>query len=231
MSLTQNQESFQLSPIDFSGCEVFTSQASPFARRVRIALHEAGIPFETRLEDVFKPSADLLATNPLGRVPVVKLRSGKVLAESHLILTALREGRELESRDADARWESWHWSALAMGLAEKTVEYYISWITSRDTGAPLDAVLLEEFRGIKDRVLPLAEAHLKGEWFAGGTFSQADIDWGTALTYLSLRDSPEWKERFPKLRAFVDRVEARESFVKTAPPSPVTRTEQKPARR
>jgi len=63
---------------------------SPYARIVRIAWRERGIAglseHETTLRD---PASDLLAHNPVGRVPTLALPDGTALSETLLILTHL----------------------------------------------------------------------------------------------------------------------------------------------
>ena len=63
---------------------------SPYARMVRIAWRERGIQgiaeHETTLRD---PHSDLLAHNPVGRVPTLVLDDGTALTETLLILTHL----------------------------------------------------------------------------------------------------------------------------------------------
>lgn len=80
-----------LGRIDFNQSELFISLRSPFARRVRLALLENQISYKEIVCDVFKPSAELIAVNPLIRVPVLRLQSGAVLIDSNLILQALYE--------------------------------------------------------------------------------------------------------------------------------------------
>ncbi len=80
-----------LNRIDFNKSELFISLRSPFARRVRLALLENQISYKEIVCDVFKPTAELIAVNPLIRVPVLRLHSGDVLIDSNLILQALYE--------------------------------------------------------------------------------------------------------------------------------------------
>src|SRR5688572_17224298 len=103
---------------DFRGGELFYSLRSPFARRVRLAFLESGCPFEEKVCDVFKPTAELLAVNPLGRVPVLRLKSGPILIDSTLILQAFYQAFEtpLRPRTDSDQLEIFHWAALSIGL-------------------------------------------------------------------------------------------------------------------
>lgn len=204
----------------FDGSTLIISARSPFARRVRLALREHGIRYEEKVEDVFHPTATLTDANPLARVPVVRLRSGLTLADSNLILQAFYDsfggGSPFLPTDLGDRFEALSWSAQAYGLCEKVVEYFLETLRPEDRRDP---EVLAEYRSIVERLLPQAEKRLAGRpSFFGSGLTQADLDWGTALAYMTLRDSSEWRERFPALAAYLDSLDARESFIATRPP-------------
>ena len=82
------------------------SAASPFARIVRIALPETGLDGRVTKQELsrqrlYSPESDVLALNPVGRVPTLRLDDGMILTESKLILDfidALNPGRKLLPR-------------------------------------------------------------------------------------------------------------------------------------
>ncbi len=194
--------------VEFKNCSLWISARSPFARRVRIALIEAAIPYEENVVDVFKPTADFLAVSPLGRVPLLRLENGVLMQESHVILQMM---------GVENRPEVLHGMTLATGLCEKIVEWFI------DTLHPSkvrDVEVKGELDAILDRLLPVLTTRVKerGGYLNEDQLTQADIDWGCALSYLSLRYSTTWRMKHPALAQYVDRLEARESFRKTSPP-------------
>ena len=69
--------------------QLFLSQRSPFARRIRLALKRLGLPVEERVIDVFGDHPDLLRLNPLGMVPTLKTPEGNGLFDSSAILEYL----------------------------------------------------------------------------------------------------------------------------------------------
>ncbi len=88
------------------------SAGSPFARLVRIALLETGLDagvtkHELTRARLYSPESDVLALNPVGRVPTLELDDGTILTESKLILDyidALHPGPKLLPRDGSDRW-------------------------------------------------------------------------------------------------------------------------------
>lgn len=62
----------------------------PFAIRVRMALEEKGIPYQTIEESLSDPSEELLRLNPAGSVPVL-IHDGHPLLESAIITEYLDE--------------------------------------------------------------------------------------------------------------------------------------------
>src|SRR5438105_766866 len=109
---------------------------SPFVRRVAIALHHYGMPYEHKPWSVWG-QADLVAQyNPLRRVPVLVMDDGEVLVESSAILDALDdrvgEGRALLPRTGDARRAALRVCALATGLADKGVSLLYERVLRKD---------------------------------------------------------------------------------------------------
>ena len=69
--------------------------ASGNAYKVRLLLHQLGIPFERVELDIVRGETrtpEFLARNPNGRIPTLELEDGTHLAESNAILFYLAEG-------------------------------------------------------------------------------------------------------------------------------------------
>src|SRR5882762_8171624 len=58
---------------------------SPFARKIRIVLHEKSLDFTMKIEKVWERRPEFLALNPAGEVPVLLEPDGAVLAEHSAI--------------------------------------------------------------------------------------------------------------------------------------------------
>ena len=204
---------------NFEKSILWISARSPFARRVRLAFREHQLSYEEKVVDVFKPNPELRALNPLVRVPTLQLHTGQVLIDSCLILDAFYQANPqsaLLPRGEAEYLESSRWSGIAVGLCEKTVEYYLE--TLRPEGQR-DAELLDEVKRMVSESLIALETHLKDRLFvAGEQLTQADLDLGAALNYIALRQSDGWKVSFPRLKTYWDRLAQRESFRATEPP-------------
>jgi glutathione S-transferase len=208
----------KLVPLDFAGSTLWMSPRSPFARRVRLAFHEAGLDYQERAVDVLKPTAELFEKNPIARVPVLILKSGQALVESGAILDAFYEVHEspLFSGALELRTMIKQWSVLAAGVCEKIVEYYFETLRPESSRDP---EVFAEIAGIVDRVLARAEPVLsQGKTLFPHGLTQADLDLGAALRYHCLRRGSEWRKKFPACSSYLDELEKRPSFKATHPP-------------
>jgi glutathione S-transferase len=207
--------------IDFNGSLLYITARSPFARRVRLAFLENGVKFEEKTLDLVKnPHPEFFAVNPLKRVPAVQLAGGEVIVDSNQILNAFYAAHPespLLARSAADRITAYHWSGISTGLCEKLVEYFFE--MQREESAR-DSELLEEIRQCIDHVTPVLAAQVKGRQWIASSLSQADLDAGSMLDYLSLRYSSDWVKKYPDLARYHEGLRARLSFRATVPPPP-----------
>lgn len=188
---------------------------SPFVRRVAIAMHHYGMPFERRVLSVFKDFDEMLTINPLGKVPSMILDDGEVLFESRAIIDyldgAAPPALRLAPLDEPDRRRVLRVEAMGIGLAEKIYERGIeNSRRSPGTSAP-------EWRARLERqilsVTDWLEALKPSSWLHGPTFSRADLAVAVAMQYLA-RVLPELDDpaRHPCLRAHRERCEALDAF-------------------
>src|SRR4030081_1201577 len=99
--------------------------ASPFVRRVAIALRLYDLPFEHRPWSTFGDAGKIAPYNPLRRVPTLVLDDGEVLIESTAILDHLDESvgpsRAMIAQHGARRRQALKVGALATGLGDKAV--------------------------------------------------------------------------------------------------------------
>jgi glutathione S-transferase len=215
---------------DFNHAELWISARSPFARRVRLALLEHGLPYDERVLDVFRPPAELFALNPLGRVPVIRLRNGAVFFESEKILELIYRAHPaspLRPATLEDEATAEYWGALALGICEKTVEYFLNTLKP---GPARDLELEAEIEGLLTRSLGRFDAYVSHagqgdgrsavrETIVPGRLTQADLDMGTALAYLTLRHPLPWQKLYPSVSSYFEKIDGRDSMRKTRPPA------------
>ncbi len=188
----------------------------PFAQglvrdlRVRWALEEAGIPYQVRLIDQSEQmTPGYLAKNPFGKIPVYEEGDGFILFESGAIVLHIAEKSEkLLPKDPAARGRAIAWVFASLDTVEKMVMpltaidlFYAQeeWAKLRRAGAETQAherlALLTDALGDKD--------------YLEGNFTAGDLMVTSVLRFLRHCDLVE---RFPSLKAYQLRCEARPAF-------------------
>lgn len=101
---------------------------SPFVRKVMITAHETGLAQRITLlrspVAMNKANADVMADNPLGKIPTLIADDGRVLFDSDVIceyLDSLHEGPRLIPAAGDERWDVLRWNALGSGMLDALV--------------------------------------------------------------------------------------------------------------
>jgi glutathione S-transferase len=159
---------------------------SPFVRRVGVALHLYGIAYEHRPWSVFGDAARLQAINPLGRVPTLVLEDGTALLESAAILDYLDDqvgDRALVPRSGPARMMALRRTALAIGLAEKSVAL----VYEAKFHSPPAAFAIARIEGQIERALAALalDCAAAAPFWHGATPGHADIALACAVHFVA----------------------------------------------
>ncbi len=197
--------------------KLYFSPFSPYVRKCLVSAMELGLDARiTLLASHAHPvqrSRELIATNPLGKVPTLITDDGKVLYDSRVICEYLDDlaSGSLFPRAGDARWQALTLQSLGDGM--------------------LDAALLARY---EDVARP--EALRWGDWKAGqldkAHTSLAALDAapqqlrdrvdigsitiGCAIWYLDLRFAElGWRDRYPQVAAWYADFSLRPSMQKT----------------
>ena len=192
---------------------------SPNARRVHIALAEKGIEVERVAVDIRggeNISADYLAKNPGGRVPMLELDDGTCLGESVAItryLDAMGEGPSLfgDTPLSQAQVEMWHRRAELNFLLEVAGAFrnITGFFKDRETCVEAWGVVCAEK---EPKALGMFDEQLaKTEFLAGDQFSIADITMGVALDFARSVKVVELPE-MPNIKRWQAGLNARPSF-------------------
>ena len=200
--------------------KLYASAGSPFARKIRVLLLEKNAPHEVEMVDLWAPN-DLKKTNPIGKVPALRLDDGRVLVNSPLIADYV-DGRFPEPRflpaDPDLRLDVRRWESLADGTMDAAVASVYEGRFHDE--AKRSQAFLERQRGKLDSGFAALEEMLGGcEWCVGAAMTLADIAVTCHIGFITAR-RPEFfpQEKYPGLARLWKKLEARESFRRTAPP-------------
>lgn len=103
-----------------------SSPASPFVRKVRIAMDVLGLAdkIDVREADLNDPGNSIRAQNPLGKIPALVLDDGTVYYNSRVILELLDHlagGGRIIPREPTARFAALRLQALCDGILDASV--------------------------------------------------------------------------------------------------------------
>ena len=186
---------------------------SPYARKALVFAHEAGLA--DRIEVVHHETSPTLrnetvyAQNPLGKVPVL-IRPGQTpIFDSDVIcayLDTLHDGAPLIPRDGEARWHVLQLQALAQGLADFGIK--VRWETVRRP----EALRYEALRTGYTQKLIESYDWLERELDTDTAVHVGHIAVATALSWLEFRELPDFRAGRPRLSAWLEAFERRESM-------------------
>jgi glutathione S-transferase len=193
--------------------QLLYSPMSPFARKVRMVAHEAGLTESVELV-VVSPWSDesLRAQNPLCQVPTLVTEDGATLYDSSVICDHLDMlgGAGLIPSTGAPRWKALTLQALADGM-----------------GAAAVAVVRERLRPEDDRRADHVERQtaalsagldaLEAEELSLEAFRIGEIAVAAQLDYFDARKVLDWRAGRPRLAAWFEAVSKRDAFIATAP--------------
>ena len=198
--------------------KLISATPSPYARKVRIALIEKGLPFELLTEVPWHGSTATPRYNPLEKLPVLLLEDGSSVYESSYILQYLELKHPqvpLVPADPDGWLAARRLEVLCDGICDAVV---LSLFEKMRPAGGSSEWLARQRRKINGGVAAMAALVGTREWAVGDTFGLGDIAVGTALGYLLVRfKDMEWRALYPNLAAYSERIEQRPSFRQTVP--------------
>ncbi len=185
------------------------------AYKVRLLLTQLGIPFERIEYDIDRRetrTAEFLALNPNGRVPLLELAPGRYLAESNAILCYLAEDTHFLPADRFQRGQLMQWLFFEQYNHEPNVATVRYWITHKVEMTQFRQQAMPVKRQDGLAALGVMERHLAGrEWFVGTAYSIADI---ALYAYTHVADQGGFDlVPFPAIRAWLKRVAAEPNHI------------------
>jgi glutathione S-transferase len=191
--------------------KLFGSLTSPYARKLRVLAAELDIALPFAETSPMDDGAELLAVNPLGKVPALLRDDDTAIVNSPVIaawLLAQRPGNALLAADGAAHWAGRTTEALADGILDAAIVLRFN----AGQGVTSGLWVERQYRAI-DRAL---EA-LAGQ--VGDTLGYAEICMVVACEYLDLRwPRIDWRGAHPSLQGLQARWTDRASLVATRPP-------------
>ncbi len=193
------------------------SATSPYVRKVMACAIARGL--EERIEKVAtNPHAsppELLADNPLSKVPTLVTDEGKAIFDSPVIceyLDSLGDAPKLFPADPPMRWTALTLQAVADGIMDAAVGRRMQVSLPQDEGRQAyDA----RQKAAIDRSLALLEREVAA---LEGPLTIASIAVACALGYLDFRFGHEpWREAHPKLAAWFAKASEAPALAKTVP--------------
>ena len=175
--------------------------------KVRLALHQLGIPFERVEMDIVAGATrtpGFLEKNPNGRIPTLELPDGTFLAESNAILFYLADGTPLLPTDRLERAQVLQWMFFEQYSHEPNIATSRYWLHHVELTPERRAALVEKKRA-GDAALGVMETHLASRtFFVGERYTIADI---ALYAYTHVADEGGFDlEPFPAVRAWLARV-------------------------
>jgi len=177
------------------------SPTSPYVRKCLATAHEVGvidrISFQPSSAHPIHRDAQILAHNPLGKVPTLVTDDGQVLYDSRVICEYLNHlgGGHLLPAAGALRWEAQTLQALADGILDAALL-----IRYEQNARPAEFRWADWVQGKLDAMhtslshLDAHSAYFKSDFHLGL------LSVGCALWYLDLRYAElNWRERYPSL--------------------------------
>jgi glutathione S-transferase len=195
---------------------LYSMQSSGNCYKPRLLMHQLGLDFRLIETDAGKGAtrtAEFLARNPNGRVPLLILPDGRPLAESNAMLLYLAEGTRYLPVDRYDRGVCYHWLFFEQYEHEPTVAVARSWLSvypDRIGKATPEQIADWHRRG--NRALAVMETRLAGnDWLAGPAYSIADI---ALYAYTHVAEEGGFDlGAYPGIGAWLKRVEAEPGYV------------------
>ena len=198
--------------------KLISATPSPYARKVRIALAEKGLPFELLTEVPWDSTTITPRHNPLEKLPILLLPDGSSVYESSYILEYLELKHPqlpLLPEDIDGRLAARKLEVLCDGVCDAVV---LTLFEKMRAGGGSPEWLARQRRKIEGGVAEMAKLVGARLWAVGDCFGLGDIAAGTALGYVALRfQELPWRKLHPGLALFSDRLEQRPSFRDSLP--------------
>jgi glutathione S-transferase len=197
--------------------KIHGANASPFVRKVRVAMAEKNLPYELVPLMPFAPSPEFKKMSPLAKIPVYQ-DGDFTLPDSSCIIAYLERVHPTHPLyPSDAKQfgralflEEYADTRLAEAVGAVFFERVVKGLLKQQADeARIQKGLTELLPAVFDYLESIAP---DGEGIVGGRFSVADIALASHFVNLAHAGVHVDAGKYPRLAAYVDRVHARPSF-------------------
>lgn len=182
--------------------KLYTSPSSPFSAKVKLAAHYAGIELDLHNVATSEEPAELIAANPLGKIPTLVTEDGKAVFDSRVITQYFNRisGSKLFPRNAEKRLDAEKFEAIADGLCDVLVAHvYERRLRPEEI---VHQPVLDHYWKKAERTLDLLNETAPR---IGAKIHCGHIAIAAALGYLTLRFGNGWERGRPKLKRWLKR--------------------------
>ena len=200
--------------------KLHASLTSPYARKIRVVLMEKRIEVELVEENIWAADTKVTLVNPLTKIPVLILDDGTTLYDSRVIaeyLDGVTPVARLIPEGGRDRALVKRWEALGDGISDAGIAYFLE--RKRDPANQGKDWMARQLAKAESGMAAAARELGDRKFCFGENLTLADISLACALLWFDLR-LPEfkWRETYPNLAIWIERFEARPSFMETKAP-------------
>ena len=191
---------------------------SPFARKVRVTMHEKHLEFEERIEKDWLQNDEFMAVNPAGEVPALAEENGTIVADSAAICEYLEEvyaeptliGETAKKRAETRRLVGWfdckfHREVTCNLAGQKLVKRVTQ------NAAPDSRALREGRENIHIHLSYISWLLERRTWLAGDAMTLADIAAASHLSLVDYTGDVPWEDHYIA-KDWYARIKSRPSF-------------------
>jgi len=198
--------------------KLIMSPPSPFARKVRVLLRETGLI--ERIEEVevsttpMNSAAEILAANPLGKIPALIREDGPAIYDSRIITRYLDDMADTNLYPTRSLYEVLTLEATADGIMDVAVAMVY------DARFRTEAQQSPEWSDAQWGKVSRGVSAINSRWMShlNGPLNMAQIATSCGLAYLDLRhDARNWRNGNEALAAWQEAFEARPAMQDTKP--------------
>ena len=187
------------------------TKRSPYARKVRVLALEKNIKLDFIDEDLANKSQQLLASNPLGKVPPLILDNGETIYDSVVICQYLDEINATSTfipASGQARYDVLKWEAMADDMVTTAIYAYMEKIRH-----PQD--FHQQFVQNSENAILNGYQYIDANLDQLKTFNLAGVAVASAIGYIHFR-LPHLKVQ-GKVATWFDEINKRPSMAQTLP--------------